>query len=137
MSILLLILPESMKRVKYVCIRGSTLVNLYCCHKILSFRLQWLSLRIFYECEDQPMLKHFNIYVFICGACAPEYLGRFLSLEAYFADNVTTFPNTSVPHRDLLKCVNYHLPTKLQEGNVSSHVCLSFCPQGVPCDHYL
>ena len=26
----------------------------------------------------------------------------------------------------------YRLPTKLGEGNVFSHVCPSFCPQGVP-----
>ena len=32
----------------------------------------------------------------------------------------------------------YHLPTKLQDGNVFSNVCLSFCLStgGPPCDHY-
>ena len=29
--------------------------------------------------------------------------------------------------------LNYYCPP---EGNVFIHVCLSFCPQGVPCDHY-
>ena len=35
------------------------------------------------------------------------------------------------------KSLHYRPPTKLRKGNVFSRICLSFCPWGVSCDHYL